>query len=187
MLSRHGRARRVLDVGYAHAPASYLEALSALDVEDLVGVDLAEREVTGLRSVVADVRAMPFEDAEFDLVLCVSTLEHVGWDNTVYGLSDEQDSAGMRAALHELRRVTALDGRVLVTVPCGREEHHGWFVQRSQSAWLQLFASAGLRIQEHETYELGSGGWNSVENDPDGGYGETGPGASAVLCVELGR
>ena len=53
-----------------------------------------EKPVPGLRSVVADARELPFADGSFDLVLCVSTLEHVGRDNDVYDV----DGAARRHA-----------------------------------------------------------------------------------------
>jgi SAM-dependent methyltransferase len=187
VLSRYRGERRVLDVGYANAPAAYLEALTALGAQEVVGVDLAEerRDIPGLRPVTADVRALPFADGAFDLVHCISTIEHVGWDNSVYGQAAERDDAGMERALRELRRVLAPDGRLLVTVPTGLDEHHGWFVQRPASAWIDLFVRAGLRALEHEIYELGTGGWGSVTGEPPVRYQERGPAASAVLCVEL--
>jgi hypothetical protein len=64
--------------------------------QELTGVDLAEADVPGLTGVQADVRDLPFEDRAFDLVLCVSTLEHVGADNTGYGL-DAEDDGGVAA------------------------------------------------------------------------------------------
>src|SRR5207244_691630 len=85
-LARYDGERRVLDVGYAFAEPAYLAGLVALGAEELVGVDLAEAEVPGLQPVVADVRRLPFEDGAFELGLCISTLEHVGLDNTVYGV-----------------------------------------------------------------------------------------------------
>ena len=52
-------------------------------------VDLVEAEVPGLRSVVGDLRALPFPDESFDVLVCVSTIEHVGHDNRVYGAGEE--------------------------------------------------------------------------------------------------
>ncbi len=53
------------------------------------------------------MRELPFDDQAFDLVLCVSTLEHVGADNSGYGLDAEDDGASRLTALRELRRVLA--------------------------------------------------------------------------------
>ncbi len=52
------------------------------------------------------VEGLPFDDASFDLILATDVLEH---------LKDD------RAALRELRRVTAPGGRLLATVPA-----YGW-------------------------------------------------------------
>ena len=61
-----------------------------LGAQELVGVDLAERAVPGMTTVRADLRQLPFGASSFDLVFCVSTLEHVGGDNTCYDLAAEQ-------------------------------------------------------------------------------------------------
>lgn len=57
-----------------------------------------------------------FEIAEreaFDLVLCVSTLEHVGWDEPV------RDPVPAVEAVARLKELAAPGGRVLVTIPVG--------------------------------------------------------------------
>ncbi len=185
-LSRYHGARRVLDVGYANAEPEYVSALVSLAPELLVGVDLAAADVPGMTTVVADVRALPFEDDAFDLVFCISTLEHVGQDNRVYGVDSTHARDSFAQALRELGRVVARDGRILLTVPCGRAEEHGWFAQLEAADWRRLFEDARLLIAEEETYVLGQEGWRA--GDASGvGYGERGPGASAVLCVELRR
>ncbi len=181
------RPGRVLEVGYAYAEPAYLAALVTEKPGDVVGVDLAETEVPGLETVRADVRELPFGDASFDQVLLVSTLEHVGADNTVYGLDAEADEAGRLRALRELRRVLRPDGSLLVTVPLGEPGDHGWFRQDDVRGWTRLFARAGLFVEEQEAYELLEEGWRAAPAfRPEGvRYGDRGPGASAVLCAEL--
>jgi SAM-dependent methyltransferase len=181
------RPGRALEVGYAFAEAPYLAALLGAGFERLVGVDLAEADVPGLEAVRADVRELPFGNGEFDLVLCVSTLEHVGADNSAYGLPTEDDGDSRRAALRELRRVLAPDGRLLLTVPLGEPGDYGWFRQEDVRGWTRLFARAGLFVEEQELYELREEGWRAApELDTRGlRYGERGPAASAVLCAEL--
>ena len=51
----------------------------------------------------ADIQALPFPDASYDLVLCSHVLEHVPDD---------------RAAMRELGRICRPGGRVLIMVPC---------------------------------------------------------------------
>jgi SAM-dependent methyltransferase len=182
------RPGRVLEVGYAFAEPSYLAALVGASLEALVGVDLADRDVPGMETVHADVRGLPFDDRSFDQVLLVSTLEHVGADNAVYGLEAEAADPGARlAALRELRRVLRAHGSLLVTVPLGEPGDHGWFRQEDVGGWTRLFASAGFFVEEQEAYELGGEGWRAAPAfRPEGvRYGERGPAASAVLCADL--
>jgi SAM-dependent methyltransferase len=187
VLSRLRREGRVLEVGYAFAEPAYLGGLLRTGVE-LVGVDLATRDVEGMEAVVADVRELPFQDEWFAQILLVSTLEHVGADNTVYGVWGAESDAGSRqAALGELGRVLRRDGSLLVTVPLGEPGDHGWFRQEDESGWTTLFAGAGFFVEELEVYELTGEGWRAAPAFVADGvrYGERGPGASAVLCADL--
>ena len=154
---------------------------------ELVGIDLAERDVEDMERVTADVRSLPLPDDSVDQVLLVSTLEHVGADNTGYGLDAEDDPGSRMDALRELRRVLVPKGSLLVTVPLGEPGDHGWFRLDDVDGWTALFTSAGFFVEEQEAYELTGEGWRAAPSfDPQGvGYGDRGPAASAVLCTEL--
>ncbi|MBW4708902.1 class I SAM-dependent methyltransferase [Roseobacter sp. YSTF-M11] len=67
-------------------------------------VDGARKKYPALKSHLCDVRDMPFEDGAFDVVVSTSTLDHF------------EDVADIHRALKELRRVTALGGRLLITL-----------------------------------------------------------------------
>ena len=129
VLSRYRGEERLLDVGSAHAPAKYLRALAAAAPGRPVALDLAPAELDGFDCVTGDLRELPFEDGAFDIALCVSTLEHVGADNALYGVEGERGAGGAEQALGELARVLGGGGRLLLTVPCGAPEEHGWFGQ----------------------------------------------------------
>lgn len=181
-LARYGGEPRLLDVGYAFAEPAYLSGLVGLGAPELTGVDLVEAEVPGLRSVQGDLRNLPFPDRAFDVAIAISTLEHVGRDNTQYGL-DSEDGDSLDAALRELRRVTE---RLLVTVPTGDGELLPEQAVFAPAEWIERFERAGFLVWEDELYELGVDGWRSVtELSPGLRYGDRGPGASAVLCAEL--
>jgi len=85
---------RVLDVGCGEKP---YEPLFAPFASAYVGVDPVENPPAELRGSVED---LPVDDASFDVVLCNQVLEHC------------DDPA---KAVAELRRATALGGRVLAS------------------------------------------------------------------------
>ncbi len=181
-LARYAGERRVLDVGSAFAEPAYLAGLLGLGAPELTGVDLVGVDVPGLSGVQADLRDLPFDDGAFDITIAISTLEHVGRDNTQYGLAAERGDS-LDAALRELRRVSA---RLLVTVPTGAGELLPEQAVYEPGEWIDRFERAGLTVWEDELYELGDGGWRSVPAlSPGLLYGARGPGASAVLCAEL--
>jgi SAM-dependent methyltransferase len=77
--------------------------------------------------VVSDLRQpiLP-EDVQFDLVTCLSTLEHTGMDNTRYGGKPAEFSGTIAdperfaiAGLRNVARYVAPGGRLLVSVPFG--------------------------------------------------------------------
>jgi SAM-dependent methyltransferase len=175
----HGEAR-VLDVGSANAERAYLEGLEALEAPELVKVDLAEPA-----DVIAHVRSLPFDDGHFDLAVCISTLEHVGRDNAVYDVEAQHDDQGDEAALRELHRVLARDGRLLVSVPTGRPEDQGWQVQRPPEEWVARFERTGFLVFEDELYVWSEEGWRSGTPDEARAARYRESSAGAVLLAEL--
>jgi len=173
-LGRYRGQARVLDVRYAYAEPIWLATLLGLGAKNLVGVDLVEREVPHMSTVVADLRRLPFPSRSFDVVFCISTLEHVGADNTRYGSAHERDDEGPARALRELRRVTARGGRILLTVPCGERADSDWYVVLSADDWRGLFREADLYVYDAEEYGRTADGWRA---------GSTGD--ERLLCAEL--
>ena len=185
-LARYRGEPRLLDVGYVFAEPAYLSGLVALGAGRLVGVDLASAEVPGLESITADLQKLPFDDGTFDAAIAISTLEHIGRDNSQYGLAAEGDERALDGALRELHRVLDADGRLLVTVPtAAAEDLRPEQAVLAPATWVGRFEAAGFLVWEDELYELGADGWRSVTALSGARYGERGPGASAVLCAEL--
>ncbi|HEX6701486.1 MAG TPA: class I SAM-dependent methyltransferase [Gaiellaceae bacterium] len=84
----------------ALAPAA---RVVGIDVSPAV-VAAARRRYAQLDAVVADVRRLPFDDGEFDVAVSISTLDHF----------ESRDD--LRRGLHELHRVLAPGGRLVVTL-----------------------------------------------------------------------
>jgi SAM-dependent methyltransferase len=120
---------RVLDVGCGNGRHAF-EALrrgARVIAADLDGAALADVERMGaamalagevgdggsLRTVVADARALPFENGAFDVVIAAEVLEHIREDLT---------------AMAELHRVLRPGGLLAVTVPRWWPERVCWAI-----------------------------------------------------------
>ncbi|HEX2028775.1 MAG TPA: class I SAM-dependent methyltransferase [Nitriliruptorales bacterium] len=194
VLSSYRGERCVLEVGYAFAEERYLQALRSLDVPVLVGLDLAagtrDDLSTTFRRVRADIRSHVFAPDSFDLVLCISTIEHVGRDNRRYGLGDgDGEERPDHRAISTMARWLRPGGRVLLSVPFGRYEDHGWLINYDAERLDALIAASGLELVADSYYEQ-RGGWVpcSREEIRRRGYRSLGvPHAGAVALIELRR
>ena len=79
-----------------------------------------------------DFRELPFRDDHFDAIACISTLEHVGMDNSIYSDNEafqEQAQDDFTKVISEFRRALKPSGQLLVTVPFGQNISYGWYQQ----------------------------------------------------------
>lgn len=97
-------------------------------------IELARRELPGAELHVGTLTTLPFQDSSFDVVALNDVLQHV----------DEEE---VEASLHELRRVTAPAGALLVRTNGGRRP------ERPQRDW-RLYDRAALAA------ELARGGFH---------------------------
>jgi SAM-dependent methyltransferase len=199
-LHRRGEARIVLDVGYAHAETEYLQSLAGVNIPELYGLDIAPVKhltVTGpdgvtrplLQPVQADVRKTPFPDNFFDLIFCISTIEHIGMDNTGYrpGIEDANSTCGDFEAIRELCRITKPSGRLLLSVPFGKYQNHGWFQQYDLDRLMRLALSADYHLSEVNFFRYQNGWHECYAHDlRHTEYGSNGaPAAAGLACLEL--
>jgi SAM-dependent methyltransferase len=200
LLSR-GLAGRVLDAGstlnHPHLLDRVLPSVNSLHIVTLAPEPQSFVD-RGVSYVFADLRELPFRERLYDCVVSLSTVEHVGMDNSQYGGASgrEGDPAiAAAAALAELNRVLAPEGRLLVTVPYGRREDYGWFRQFGTEDLDALIAAAGARAADVTVYAYSRRGWQlsslreaagavyreASESVPD----DRAAAARAVACVEL--
>lgn len=74
-----------------------------------------------------DLRDIRLRSQTCDRIVCVSTLEHVGMDNSRYGGAAESDPEAYLEALREMWRLVAPGGLLFLTFPFGVAAVHGWF------------------------------------------------------------
>lgn len=95
-------------------------------------INFNERRISYLYN---DLRNIPVREAYFDEIVCQSTLEHIDMDNSMYGYDLEFNSKTTvknyeyLKAVNELLRVLNQKGKLLITVPYGCFENHGFFQQ----------------------------------------------------------
>lgn len=236
--SGHGAGidERVVEYPWAFAhlldsKGPVLDAGSVLNFEAIIkspGLDPSRLTIAGLAVEkqchyaagvsyqLCDLRRLPFRDGWFGLTLCLSTLEHIGMNNEIYGHDDETAPGEAQApagagpeivegghldAVAELVRVTRPDGKIAVSVPVGLHEDHGFFQQFDRPMIDALIAALSSFGEVEETYfRYRDGGWasatweecqDSTSHNPQTGRGRGEDGAAhcrAVGCfVAKGR
>jgi SAM-dependent methyltransferase len=162
-MARLSEPGKVLDAGCSLNHPDLLGAVGPLRAR-LVHLTISgEREPMAIDSdnvsyVFGDLRSMDWKDGTFDRIACVSTIEHVGLDNTMYGGPRDNDPGSWILAFRELRRVLRPGGRLLLTFPHGPAENRGWFqVLDDRDVNRMLEESSG--DQHHLKRFRYDGGW----------------------------
>jgi SAM-dependent methyltransferase len=185
-------AGRMLDAGSSLNHVEFLERFQP-NLDELHIVTLAYEGVAhpgrGISYVYADLRSLPYADSYFDVVASISTLEHVGMDNSSYGSSTPRaadPAAEADSAIRELARVTRRGGRLLFSVPYGQGEDHGGFRQLDRDDLERLIQAAAPREAQILVYRHSRAGWrlSDLEAAHPSRY-RTGFGAEAVACVQM--
>lgn len=155
--------------------------------------------------VYADLRDLPFRDNLFDEIACISTIEHIDMDNSIYGwnennakINNETKSYEYLKVVKELFRVLKPKGKLFLTFPFGKFENHGFFQQFDAEMLVKItafFESKGSIELTFFKYENDS--WNFAELDelsnfesfnPHTGRGKGNDGAAhcrSVCCIEF--
>ncbi len=111
---------RVLDLGCGDGHLAFVAGSLGARV---LAVDLGEPSFPVVYPTVefrkADVMSLPEEGRGFDLVICCSTIEHVGLAGR-YGVTVEDPDGDLRA-MGKIRRMLAPGGHVLLTIPVGQD------------------------------------------------------------------
>lgn len=199
-----GQPSRLLDVGWTMSPPEWLGVLLAVRSKgvDLVGIDIIDPERVKSRYPIelleqifnVPVRVENVLEAElhgkpFDVLTCISTLEHIGFD-FASPLEDET-SAFLRATsaleaishrdpatdgqfLDAAHRLLAPGGSLLISVPAGEggpilhQDSLGFFTHQFEydpQSWSALTSDPRFRVQSDLYYRLDQeNGWHKVDS-----------------------
>lgn len=109
---------RILDVGSTASNMLYNFLPKEVEINS-IDLNTKPIESDSIKFTVGDIRKTNYEDNYFDLVSCISTLEHIGVSGR-YG-SDE-DLEGDLKAVKEMSRIVKPGGTILITVPYGARD-----------------------------------------------------------------
>ena len=174
---------RIIEIPWVLARARnkgerFLDAGSALNYDFvLTSPALKEKQTTivtlapegqafwqlGVSYVFGDLRDLDFRDERFDSVACISTIEHIGMDNTMYAenlaIAQRSDPSEFVLAVRELRRVLKTGGSLYISFPFGRYENHGWFQQFDAALVDTLIDAFGPTSRHEAIFQYHPDGW----------------------------
>ncbi len=117
----------------------------------------------GVSYVYEDLRDSCFRDANFDWVVSLSTVEHIGMDNTMLYTADpgkrESDKLAYLQATTEFRRLLKAGGRLYLSVPFGKHQDHGWFQIFDAAMVDRLIESFGPAQVSETHFRYSESGW----------------------------
>jgi Methyltransferase domain len=116
--------------------------------------------VNGVSHIYDDLRSIPISSDYYDVVACISTLEHIGMDNTSFNGPREEAPEDYLIAVHEMRRVLRPGGAFLVTVPFGKYKNFGSFQLFDKSLIDKMIAAFGPSKIDETYFRYSARGWN---------------------------
>ncbi len=128
---------KILDVACA-----YSQVLNILNEHgyNAYGIDLLPYDQEGLgKFVYADARDIPFKDEWFDMITCISSLEHFGLVETPYNTDATYDPTAGIAAMNEMYRILKHEGKLILTLPYGFSKNNDLL------KWIKFFNREELR------------------------------------------
>jgi len=164
-----------LDIGYAHAESRFWKALEDNSWKRHwrlgLGLDVAtaRRPFPLALLVQENLIESPLEHLPpFNVITCISTLEHIGCDNQLYhkGLIQMGNPrAVQKQVFQKLWKKLFSGGKFLISLPFGKFEDHGWFLQYDETMLAELvrsLPSKDMKEKSFHYFKTFSDGWRRV-------------------------
>lgn len=161
-----GRPFQLLDAGSACNHIFYLpflKKLAEITILTLAPEAVCENKL-GISYSYGDLRNMPFKDNLFDVVVSISTLEHIGMNNEQYKPGvNENLPMSLFSVLTEVVRVLSPGGMFFFSVPFGKYCNYKTF-QQFDSILLAQCRNVFMPVAIEENFYLYSNnGWQLAE------------------------
>jgi len=190
--SLYDPSESILDVGCSNVMPCHRHALKELGAKDnVVGLDIVECTFTYRKFykniMIADIQDVDVDQYGFDQIWCISTLEHVGMDNSKYGVNTILDSNAAERAMVKMANLLNPKGSLYVTLPFGLLENHGWLKNYDKESVERLLAGTQAQFSRIEQFYFKYDDEQGWERSDDSALAETGyydgeNGGTAGLC-----
>jgi len=164
---------KVLDAGSV-LNYDYILDQPAIKEDDLTILTLGPEAgacyyIKGVSYLFADLRDTPIRDNFFDFIVCLSTLEHVGMDNTIFTNNSrykENRPTDFVMVMNEFRRILKPRGTLLLSVPYGKYQNMGMQQQFDKALLTEAMEAFGPVDRSSMTfYQYQSSGWQVARED----------------------
>jgi SAM-dependent methyltransferase len=167
-----GTDKTLLDAGSTLNNLTILEHHSLAPYQKFI-VTLAPEPVSywqrGISYVFDDLRDLLFKDSYFDVVTSISTLEHIGMDNTALYTGDASFKENIHddylKVIREFHRVLKPGGVCYITVPFGQYQYDV-FQQQFNAEMLDNVIKVFKPAKAKEYYfKYDASGWNTAKRE----------------------
>lgn len=148
--------------------------------------------------IYEDVLQTVTQDGFFDEVVCISTLEHIGFNNQKYcGVPCRQKDPNLHLrAVAMFRKKLKPGGKALISVPFGKRSDHGWFQIFNEVMIQGIVARFAPAKSDLKIFHCTEQGWvhSDMKSSGKAGFHDWGKsrrghggiaGSEAVACLEL--
>jgi SAM-dependent methyltransferase len=165
-------ARLKSDVGKMLDAGSALNHGYLLERPPLMGADLTIMTLApekhcywyqGFSYMFGDLRRTKFADKTFDTIVSISTIEHIGLDNTMLYTGNpadaEKDEGGFAPAVKEFKRILKPGGSCFISFPFGKRANLGWyqvFDRAMVDKVVEVFSPVSYQV---DYFGYAKGGW----------------------------
>ena len=197
--------RKVLDIGISLADLDYLKFLLYLKKKYLItlhGIDIIDpvrvrtrypedlwNELISVPLTIGDVRYNPPPSTGYDLITCISVIEHIGYDKAspkennitsftratiVEDVDTYRPIETDQSVLDKIAKVLRPGGALLLTVPAGKggpvilKDTLGFYCAQyeyDESGWNRLTSHSDFTLEESVFFKLKSNGkWTVVDS-----------------------
>jgi SAM-dependent methyltransferase len=130
----------------------------------IYGIDISDIKEKSLSKhlIRMDGRVMAFRQGIFDLVICISTIEHIGIPSMAYNIK-ETDIDGDSKLMREMNRVLKHNGRLILTLPYGNR-----FRNTEHRIYNRLFLDNLIRdfsVIKRNFYLFNKGRWKRLKDE----------------------